>query len=154
MTTSKRVRAYLAKTTNIPSAKELAIKFNCSLPMAYKLLKEHKEGLKAVAEQLPAAKTEEELKKALTSWNMVEDTVVELELDDRVNHPPHYKAGGIETIDFIEAKGLQHNYYLANAIKYISRAPFKGEYLTDLQKAVWYLQREIRCSAEPLKEAA
>ena len=27
-------------------------------------------------------------------------------LTDNVNHPPHYKAGGIETIDFIEAKSL------------------------------------------------
>ena len=60
---------------------------------------------------------------------------------DLVNHPPHYKVGGIETIDFIEAKKL--NYNLGNAVKYITRADHKGARKQDLEKAVWYLQREI-----------
>lgn len=60
---------------------------------------------------------------------------------DSVNHPPHYKTGGIETIDFIEAKGL--NYRLGNVVKYITRAEHKGNRKEDLQKALWYLQREI-----------
>jgi hypothetical protein len=58
-----------------------------------------------------------------------------------VNHPAHYKVGGIETIDFIEAKGL--NYNLGNAVKYISRADHKGATVEDLAKARWYLNREI-----------
>jgi hypothetical protein len=61
---------------------------------------------------------------------------------DNVNHPPHYKAGGIETIDFIEAKSL--NYNLGNVVKYITRADHKGNKLEDLQKAQWYLNREIK----------
>jgi hypothetical protein len=60
---------------------------------------------------------------------------------DPVNHPSHYKTGGIETIDFIEAKGL--NYNMGNAVKYISRAEHKGNKKQDLEKAVWYLNREI-----------
>jgi len=60
---------------------------------------------------------------------------------DNVNHPSHYKVGGIETIDFIEAKKL--NYNLGNVIKYITRAEHKGSYSEDLQKARWYLDREI-----------
>ena len=60
---------------------------------------------------------------------------------DRVNHPPHYTAGGIETIDFIEAKDL--NYRLGNVIKYVSRAEKKENPLEDLKKAKWYLEREI-----------
>jgi hypothetical protein len=60
---------------------------------------------------------------------------------DTVNHPPHYKAGGIETIDFIEAKSL--NYNLGNVIKYITRSDLKGNKLEDLQKAQWYLNREV-----------
>lgn len=60
---------------------------------------------------------------------------------DPVNHPPHYKVGGIETIDFIEAKEL--NYRLGNVIKYITRSDHKGNRKEDLQKALWYLQREI-----------
>ena len=60
---------------------------------------------------------------------------------DMVNHPPHYKAGGIETIDFIEAKEL--GYHLGNVIKYVSRADHKGNKLEDLKKAQWYLARAI-----------
>jgi hypothetical protein len=60
---------------------------------------------------------------------------------DPVNHPAHYKVGGIETIDFIEAKRL--NYNMGNAVKYIARADHKGNRKQDLEKAVWYLQREL-----------
>ena len=62
---------------------------------------------------------------------------------DNVNHSSHYTDGNIEVIDFIEDKKL--NYHLGNAVKYISRAGKKDpeKYTEDLQKAVWYLQREI-----------
>jgi hypothetical protein len=61
---------------------------------------------------------------------------------ETVNHPPHYTKGGIETIDFIEAKDL--NYRLGNVIKYVSRAGKKNsDPIEDLEKAAWYLQREI-----------
>lgn len=65
-------------------------------------------------------------------------------LTDPVNHPDHYKVGGIETIDFIEAKQL--NYHLGNVVKYVTRANYKGKRLEDLQKALWYLNREIERS--------
>lgn len=60
---------------------------------------------------------------------------------DPVNHPAHYKVGGIETIDFIEAKSLDYN--LGNVVKYITRADHKGNKLEDLRKAQWYLTRAI-----------
>lgn len=60
---------------------------------------------------------------------------------DPVNHPAHYTAGGIETIDFIEAKRLGYN--LGNVVKYITRSGLKGNQLEDLRKAQWYLSREI-----------
>lgn len=60
---------------------------------------------------------------------------------DFVNNPPHYTTGGIETIDFIEAKQL--NYNLGNVVKYITRADHKGNRVEDLRKAKWYLEREI-----------
>ena len=62
-------------------------------------------------------------------------------LDDMVNSPPHYTTGGIETIDFIEAKEL--NYHLGNVVKYVTRSGHKGDKLKDLEKAQWYLNREI-----------
>jgi hypothetical protein len=60
---------------------------------------------------------------------------------DAVNHPAHYKVGGIETIDFIEAKKL--NYNIGNVIKYLTRADHKGNRKQDLEKAKWYLEREL-----------
>ena len=60
---------------------------------------------------------------------------------DPVNHPSHYTTGGIETIDFIEAKGLDYN--LGNVVKYITRADKKGKQLEDLKKAQWYLNRAV-----------
>jgi len=62
-------------------------------------------------------------------------------LSDKVNHPDHYTAGGIETIDFIEAKQLC--YHRGNAIKYISRSHLKGNVVEDIQKAIWYLNRYL-----------
>lgn len=62
-------------------------------------------------------------------------------MHDPVNHPAHYKVGGIETIDFIEAKRL--NYNMGNAVKYITRADHKGSRRQDLEKAIWYLKREL-----------
>jgi hypothetical protein len=58
-----------------------------------------------------------------------------------VDHPPHYQANGVEAIDVIEAFGLDFN--LGNAVKYLLRAGRKGDALTDLKKAAWYVGRAI-----------
>lgn len=61
---------------------------------------------------------------------------------EKVNHPEHYKANGMEAIDIIEAYGL--DFSLGNAVKYILRAGRKSRNkLEDLQKASWYINREI-----------
>lgn len=98
--------------------------------------------LKAAMDVLQA----EELYKSypnLTTRNFTKAEIEALDADtpDLVNHPPHYKTGGIETIDFIEAKDL--NFRLGNVIKYVARAEKKGDPLEDLKKARWYLEREI-----------
>ena len=62
-------------------------------------------------------------------------------MTDMVNSPPHYTTGGIDTIDFIEAKEL--GYHLGNVVKYITRSDHKGNTLEDLKKAQWYLNRAI-----------
>ena len=69
---------------------------------------------------------------------------------DNVNHPQHYNDGKIEVIDYIEDKKL--DFHLGNAVKYISRAGKKCESgedrkikkIEDLNKAIWYIQREIK----------
>lgn len=60
---------------------------------------------------------------------------------DLVNHPPHYKSGGLEAIDVIEAFGL--GYRVGNAVKYLLRADRKGARRQDLEKAAWYIAREL-----------
>jgi hypothetical protein len=74
-------------------------------------------------------------------------------MTDVVNHPPHYRANGIEVIDVIEAYGL--GFHLGNVVKYILRAGRKGYGDDDLRKARWYLDRKIEAcsgSAEPASE--
>ena len=65
--------------------------------------------------------------------------------NDLVNHPPHYTKGGIDFLDYAEAKGLTENAYLFNVVKYISRAGKKlgVDPVQDLEKAEFYLKREI-----------
>lgn len=60
---------------------------------------------------------------------------------DPVTHPAHYRSGGIEAIDVIEAFGL--GFRLGNVLKYLLRAGRKGVALEDLKKARFYLDREI-----------
>ena len=61
---------------------------------------------------------------------------------DNINHPKHYKSGGMEAIDVIEAFGL--GFHLGNATKYILRAGRKtADAREDIKKAIWYLDRYI-----------
>lgn len=62
-------------------------------------------------------------------------------MEDRVNHPKHYTnhPSGIECIQVTEHMG----FCLGNAVKYIWRADLKDDAIEDLEKAVWYLNREI-----------
>lgn len=65
-------------------------------------------------------------------------------MSDAVNHPPHY--GGEdnphEAIKVIEAWGL--GFCLGNTVKYIARAGRKGDAIEDLEKARWYIDRELQ----------
>ena len=61
----------------------------------------------------------------------------------RVDHPDHYQtSAGLEAVDVIEAF-FHDNFHLGNAFKYLARAGKKGDYVEDLRKSIWYLQREI-----------
>lgn len=60
---------------------------------------------------------------------------------DPVNHPAHYKVGGIETIDYIKAKLTPEEfrgYLKGNLLKYSSRIGHKGAAQIDAAKAGWY----------------
>ena len=60
---------------------------------------------------------------------------------DMVNHPPHYKDGGIETIDFLQAKLSREEfigYLKGNVLKYGSRLGKKGAIDVEAGKLSWY----------------
>lgn len=63
-------------------------------------------------------------------------------MSEKVNHPQHYQSDQMEVIDIIEAFDL--NFHLGNVIKYVLRSNSKGNYIEDLRKAIWYLERELR----------
>lgn len=71
-----------------------------------------------------------------------------------VNHPQHYggKGNKYEAIKVIEAWDLGFN--LGNTVKYISRAGKKDDVLQELQKALWYLKREIKTIKKNGKESS
>lgn len=62
-------------------------------------------------------------------------------MSDAVNHPPHYTShpSGVECITITEHMPFN----VGNAIKYLWRAGEKGSQVQDLEKAAWYVAREI-----------
>lgn len=151
---SARIRAYQAKHPTA-SAKQVAEACKTTNAYVYAIRHSDKQAPKQKWETVSVGTSD-------TSINTVIDTVTKItpeEMEelvfkvtqgrdrseeqqaDNVNHPAHYKVGGIETIDFIEAKQL--NYHLGNVVKYIARADNKGNRKEDLLKAQWYLSREI-----------
>jgi hypothetical protein len=64
------------------------------------------------------------------------------EVADLVNKPPHYLShpSGIECIQITEHMGFN----LGNAVKYLWRCDLKKDAIEDLEKAAWYINREIQ----------
>lgn len=60
---------------------------------------------------------------------------------DPVSRPMHYTShpSGVECIAITEHMGFN----LGNAVKYIWRCDLKRDAIEDLEKAAWYVQREI-----------
>jgi hypothetical protein len=61
---------------------------------------------------------------------------------DSVNHPKHYTShpSGVECIAITRHMGFN----LGNALKYIWRVDDKDDPIEQLEKAIWYLQDEIK----------
>jgi len=132
LTKSSKVIRYIQKNPNA-KAREVAQATGVPIASVYQAVYHRK---KQMQSPKPAAR------KATRGMQVIATYTSNKSIkSDMVNHPPHYKAGGIETIDFIEAKNLGYN--LGNVVKYVSRADLKGNKLEDLQKAKWYLDRAI-----------
>jgi hypothetical protein len=148
LTRAEKIRRYItenptAKTTEVAKHFETryqnvyAVRRKMETPMIAKAKKSNWEQLGLFSSDKPVVGVEVGGLK-LTE---VSDGKMRWTKPDSVNSPAHYKIGGIETIDFIEAKNLGYN--LGNVVKYITRADHKGNKLEDLRKAQWYLTRAI-----------
>ena len=136
ISTASRIRNFISVHPEA-KAEDIAIKFGTTKQNVYVI----RHNMRKVGKEL-LKKKKELPQTALTPTIVEKHFGVDIDkAHDPVNQPAHYKVGGIETIDFIEAKEL--NYNLGNAIKYITRADHKGSKAQDLAKAIWYLRREI-----------
>ena len=75
-------------------------------------------------------------------------TPVEMEA---VNRPAHYRQGEVEVIDIIEqiVAGYKDPVVAGlvwQVLKYLARAPHKGNLQQDLGKAEWYMKRAVNKS--------
>lgn len=72
-------------------------------------------------------------------------------ISNNVSSPAHYASGNIEVIDAIEDWGLDKDYYLGNAVKYIARfgKKDKDNPIEDLRKCIWYIERKINNYEHP-----
>lgn len=79
----------------------------------------------------------------------------DLENQDMVNHPQHYRTGKIECIDCISAIVDRYDgeqaYDAGQVVKYLYRAPTKMNFMQDLHKAQWYLNRLIEIASKTNK---
>jgi len=149
-TNTVKVMQYIKKNPNA-KAKEVSKATGVPISGVYQTVYLQKKKVDGVPKTALAPKSNWKLASVSTSKKSVfqkpstlaPNTVASMALfaDDKVNSPSHYKVGGIETIDFIEAKQL--GYHLGNVIKYISRADHKDDKLENLKKAQWYLNRAI-----------
>lgn len=71
----------------------------------------------------------------------MKQTTIKSNTIEEINHPKHYNdhPSGVECITIVE----HMNFNLGNAVKYIWRAGEKGNIIKDLEKAKWYIEREI-----------
>lgn len=62
-------------------------------------------------------------------------------MENPITNPSYYRKhpSKIECINITE----HMNFCLGNAIKYIWRADYKNNDIEDLEKAIWYIKREI-----------
>lgn len=104
---------------------------------------------KGASKSAPKYQTEAEKVKLSEISNYYSSTIETKTIqEDVVNHPKHYNAGKYETIDIIEDvisnyEISQDAFLVGQIIRYLSRAPLKGDYLENLEKAQWYLNRLV-----------
>jgi hypothetical protein len=120
-------------------ASYVAEKYSCSMNYAYLILQKAKNVHRRNKARMKKAPMQRQAD-FIDSVPLVGETLAMLP-PDMVNSPPHYKIGGIEAIDYIQAKLTPEEfrgYLKGNVLKYTSRAGYKEDAGKDVDKMVWY----------------
>jgi hypothetical protein len=138
LSNAERARRFIAAN---PNAKPKAIAAALEIPVASVYAAKYKTPVaKAKPKEVNIDKVHEK-----EGWSPLTVATTNVSVKpDLVNHPPHYKAGGIETIDFIEAKLTREEfigYLKGNALKYASRVGKKDDAEVDAGKMAWYAMK-------------
>ena len=126
--------------------KEIKHYVKCSPALIGIVLRNYKKKKSKIIKDVKEVKQAlDKIEKKPKVYKSLDGRVAWVETSDLVNKPPHYTVGGIDFLDYAEAKGLTDNAYLFNVVKYVSRAGRKlgVDPVQDLEKAEFYLKREI-----------
>ena len=162
-----KVREFILMNSDM-SAQYIADKFSVPLQTVYNLRYHLKKKLAEKGQELKrSANVDEQVTKVkvtrieelLNEWSNapveivtskktpqehVKDILDKYVQPDPVNHPAHYTHGGIETIDFIQAKLTPEEfrgYLKGNILKYGSRLGHKDNDMQDAGKLNWYTNK-------------
>lgn len=143
---SEKIRRYIAANPNAKAqdiAKELDVKVSLVYAVKYKKPNKVSPAVpKAKPVDIDAVHKKDVVQK---TWSTLTVTTSDTPAKpDVVNHPPHYTAGGIETIDFMQAKLTREEfigYLKGNALKYASRVGKKDNADIDAGKMAWYAMK-------------
>jgi hypothetical protein len=154
---ASKVREFILMNPDI-SAKFIADKFSVPLQTVYNLRYHLKKKLAEKGQELTrSANTDEQvtqvkvtrIEQLLNEWNPPKipptpEPAITFVQPDPVNHPAHYTHGGIETIDFIQAKLTPEEFrgfLKGNILKYGSRLGHKDNDMQDAGKLAWYTSK-------------
>ena len=136
---SEKIRRYIAAHPNA-KPREVAIALEVKPSLVYQV----KYAKKSPSPTLKEINIDAVHKKDVPhkTWSTLTVTTSDTPIKpDLVNQPPHYTAGGIETIDFLQAKLTRDEfigYLKGNVLKYGSRLGKKGDTEIDAGKMAWY----------------
>jgi len=147
LTAASKVRAYLKANPNATPPEVVAATGVKLGDVHNTLWRDRTVGVPKRRYKARAKKANWEIAAVLTSDKPMPITMEEPKEEpkaDMVNRPPHYTVGGIEVIDFIQAKLTTEEfrgYLQGNILKYSSRVGYKGNADEDVGKLVWYANK-------------
>lgn len=150
----QKIRNYI-KDHPDAKAKAIAEALNTTIQYVYSAMHQERKKLKASATPDSLVKVQGVTMSQHDKANLTDDQMRRVVINsmkdkarmlrqssiDDVNQPPHYKIGGIETIDMIKAKLTPEEfrgYLKGNVVKYLTRAGYKDDAGKDVDKMVWY----------------